>query len=61
MVDDFVFMCMIVGNDFLSHLPHMSIENGALSTMLTTYEKLLPKVSEGCERSESATFIYSCD
>jgi len=52
---------MIVGNDFLSHLPHMSIENGALSTMLTTYEKLLPKVSEGCERSESATFIYSCD
>jgi len=41
-VDDFVFMCMLVGNDFLSHTPHLEINTGAVSLMLTTYIDLLP-------------------
>ena len=33
-VDDFAFMCMLVGNDFLPGMPHLDVADGALNLML---------------------------
>lgn len=39
-VDDFVFMCMLIGNDFLPHVPHLDLLSGALDICLNTYNGL---------------------
>lgn len=41
-VDDFVFMCMLVGNDFLPNLAHLDIAEGAINIMFRIYKEMLP-------------------
>jgi len=41
-VDDFVFVCMLVGNDFLPNVPHLDIADGSLDLMMAAYRELLP-------------------
>lgn len=42
LVDDWVLMGFLVGNDFIPHLPHMHIGNDALPILYSTYMKVLP-------------------
>ena len=41
-IDDFVLMLALCGNDFLPHLPSLDIGEGAIDLLLSTYRSQLP-------------------
>ncbi|KAG2447716.1 hypothetical protein HYH02_007176 [Chlamydomonas schloesseri] len=43
-VDDYVLMCMLVGNDFLPALPTLDIAEGALNKLMDLYKEVLPSL-----------------
>lgn len=46
-IDDFVFVCVLVGNDFLPSLPFLSMEDAGLTKVVDCYKEYvaaLPKV-----------------
>ena len=41
-IDDWILMGFLVGNDFIPHLPHMHIAHDALPLLWKTYMEVLP-------------------
>ena len=43
-IDDFIFLCFFIGNDFLPNLFSFNIENGALTHLFEFYKACLPEL-----------------
>lgn len=44
-IDDFVFFCFFIGNDFLPNLNALDIGEGALDKLIENYQKTLPSMT----------------
>lgn len=43
-LDDWVFMCFFVGNDFLPHLPSLDIRDGGIDILMNLWKQNLPSM-----------------
>ena len=43
-IDDFVFFCFFIGNDFLPSLSALDISEGSLDHLINFYKKSLPSM-----------------
>jgi 5'-3' exoribonuclease 2 len=51
LIDDIVFLCFFVGNDFLPHLPSLDIRDGALDYLFNVYKRVLPSLGDYITKS----------
>jgi 5'-3' exoribonuclease 1 len=45
-IDDFVFFCFFIGNDFLPSLTALDISEGSLDQLIDLYKELLPQMTD---------------
>lgn len=43
-IDDWILICFLVGNDFIPHIPHFHIHKNALPKILEVYQSTLPRL-----------------
>ncbi|XP_066342493.1 5'-3' exoribonuclease 3-like [Miscanthus floridulus] len=44
LIDDFIFICFLIGNDFIPHIPSVEIHEGAIDLLLEVYKQAFNKM-----------------
>lgn len=44
-IDDYIFMCFLLGNDFMNHIPSLNLRYGGHDILVDTYSKLQERYS----------------
>lgn len=53
-IQDYVFICFFLGNDFLDHIPNVSLKNDGLNFLINSYCKILVKYKNFLIEKESS-------
>lgn len=56
-IDDFVLLCVLVGNDFLPHSPTLDIGEGAMDVIFETYRETLVKNGHHLTQGERISHV----
>lgn len=60
-ITDFIFMCFMVGNDFLPHIPSLEIMRGGIDSMITIYKTSAETKGHLCKKtSHGLRFNIPC-
>ena len=60
-IDDFVFLCFLVGNDFLPNMPSLKIREGAIDALIYLYKKIRPDMKDYLTNGEGQLNLNSCE
>ena len=60
-IDDFVFLCFLVGNDFLPNLPSLKIREGAIDALIYLYKKILPQMKNYLTNGTGQLNLKECE
>ena len=60
-IDDFVFLCFLVGNDFLPNLPSLKISEGAIDALIYLYKKKLPEMKNYLTNGSGKLNLNECE
>ena len=60
-IDDFVFLCFLVGNDFLPNLPSLKIREGAIDALIYLYKYLLPEMKNYLTNGSGQLKLKECE
>ncbi|KAH8698574.1 exoribonculease Dhp1 [Talaromyces proteolyticus] len=58
-LDDWVFMCFFVGNDFLPHLPSLDIRENAIDTLISLWRENIPLMDGYVTRDGIVNFKHA--
>jgi 5'-3' exonuclease len=59
-IDDWIFLCYFVGNDFLPHMPSLEIREGAIDRLVNIWKEALPSFDDYMTRDGDTNIDKIC-